>query len=84
MSLSQIVWLEFDYMNKHYEGEAIPAPLGSNKTAVPAYDIYFNNEYTGTIIKEGADSISTNFIDNNMVKIITHKLAPYLIRTVEV
>ena len=52
MNLKQIVWLDFDYKNKHYQGEAIAAVSTSNNCLLPAFEIYFDNEYNGTIAKE--------------------------------
>lgn len=77
MILNQIVWLDFDYMNKHYEAEAIPA-FTTNNAFVPAFDIYFNNEYSGTIIKDSNHWVLNNYMDGDMLKIIRNKLFPFL------
>lgn len=79
MSANQIVWLDFDYMNKHYEGEAIPALINENDTFAPAFDIYFNNEYSGTIIKDNNYWSLNSYIDTDMLKIIRNKLFPFFL-----
>ncbi len=79
MSLKQIVWLDFDYMNKHYEAEAIPALTNYNDSVSPAYDIYFNNEYSGTIIKDNNFWTLNSYMDNELLKIIRKKLCPFFI-----
>ena len=77
MSAHQIVWLDFDYMNKHYEAEAIPALTNHNNTLSAAFDIYFNNEYSGTIIKDNIYWSLNSYIDNDLLKIIRTKLFPF-------
>lgn len=75
MNLNQTVWLDFDYRNKHYEGEAIPCLTIEDGSRLPGFDIYFNNEYNGTILKNDIYWISD--IDNGMVKIISCKLTSF-------
>ena len=78
MSLNQIVWLDFEYMNKHYEAEAIPAfTTSSNSAFVPAFDIYFDNEYRGTIVKDSNHWAANNYMDSDLLKIIRNKLFPF-------
>ena len=77
MNLNQTVWLDFDYMNKHYEAEAIPALTNHNNVLSAAFDIYFNNEYSGTIIKENNYWSLNSYIDNDLLKIIRNKLFPF-------
>lgn len=77
MNLTQTVWLDFDYMNEHYEGEAIPAYSISNNSVLPAFDIYFNNEYNGTLVKTESNWISNNQIDKGLARIIGNKLLAY-------
>jgi len=78
MSLNQIVWLDFEYMNKHYEAEAIPAfTASSNSAFVPAFDIYFDNEYSGTIVKDSNHWVLNNYVDNELLKLIRNKLLPF-------
>ncbi len=77
MSAHQIVWIDFDYMNKHYEAEAIPALNNYNNTLSDAFDIYFNNEYSGTIVKDNNFWSLKSYIDNDMLKIIRNKLSPF-------
>ena len=67
MNLNKIVWLDFDYMNRHYEGEAIPSGITEN-SSFPAFDIYFDNEYNGTICRSNNSWISE--IETGMVNII--------------
>ncbi len=77
MNLNQIVWLDFDYMNNHYEGEAIPALTSQNSSMLPAFDIYFNNEYNGTLLKNDNQWTANNYIEKGMVKIIGNKLLSF-------
>ena len=74
MNLNQIVWLDFDYMNKHYEGEAIPSSSVLNNSHVPAFDVYFNNEYSGTMFVSDNNWISDCHLDYDMGKIIRRKI----------
>ena len=83
MNLNQIVWLDFDYMSKHYEGEAIPVLFTSNNSVSSAFDVYFNNEYTGTIVNDNKKWSLGNYMENELVKIIIGKLAPYLTPSVQ-
>ena len=78
MKLNQIVWLDFDYLNKHYEGEAIPCELTSDDLQSPAFDIYFDNEYNGTLLKNNNFWNAEKYLDNAMIKIIGNKLMPFL------
>jgi len=78
MNLNQIVWLDFDYKNKHYEGEAIAAFSTSNNCKLPAFEIYFDNEYNGTICKQQGDWIPDNYIEEGLAKIISSKLFSFL------
>lgn len=79
MNLNQIVWLDFDYMNKHYEGEAIPALTRHDNYLSPAFDIYFDNEYSGTIMKDNNHWSLNNYVDADLLKIIRNKLFPFLV-----
>jgi hypothetical protein len=83
MSLSQIVWLDFDYMNKHFEGEAIPVLISSNNSLSPAFEVYFNNEYNVTIVNDNNNWSAGNYTDQNLLKIIFSKLSPYLTPAVQ-
>ena len=78
MNLHQTIWLDFDYMSKHYEGEAIPALVISNNAPAPAFDIYFNNEYNGTIVKDSKNWGAASYIEQGLLHIISNKLSPYL------
>ena len=77
MHLHQIVWLDFDYMNEHYEGEAIPAHAIQNNAVLPTYDIYFNNEYNGTLTKNDSHWTANNHIDKDLARVIGNKLLAY-------
>ena len=75
MNLNQIVWLDFDYMNEHYEGEATPALSFTTSSMLPAFDIYFNNEYSGTVIQDENRWIPDQPMDSGLVKIIGRRLS---------
>jgi hypothetical protein len=75
MDSNQIIWLDFDYMNEHYEGEAIP--LAISDCSLPAFDIYFNNEYNGTIVRDDDHWIPDNHIDKRLMQIISRKLSVF-------
>ena len=75
MNVNQIVWLDFDYMNEHYKGEAMPALSAANNSLFPAFDIYFNNEYSGTVIKDDNHWISDNRLEAGILKIIGRQLS---------
>ena len=79
MSLKKIVRLDIDNMNKHYEAEAIPALTNFNDSALPAFDIYFDNEYSGTIIKDNDFWTLNNYMDNDLLKIVRKKLYPFFL-----
>ena len=73
MYFPQIVWLDFEYKNEHYEGEAIPA-YATFSNSTPAFDIYFNNEYNGTLFKNNNNWTCNNYLDTAVVRIIGNKL----------
>ena len=70
MNLKQSISLKFDYQDKHYEGEAIPASSEQTASVFPAFDIFFDNEYTGTIVKNHDRWISDNHLDNGLIAAI--------------
>ena len=80
MHLKQIVWLDFDYKNNHYEGEAISTSLNKNNCLFPAFDIYFNNEYTGTMRKHQDCWVvdSSYYLEEELAKIIGRKLYSFI------
>jgi hypothetical protein len=78
MNLKQIVWLDFDYKNKHYQGEAIAAFSLSNNCLLQAFEIYFDNEYNGTIRKQQDNWIPDNHIEEGLAKVISGKLFAFL------
>jgi len=65
-------------MNEHFEGEAIPVLVLSNNSLSPAFEVYFNNEYNATIIKDNNSWSAGNYIDQDFLKVICSKLSPYL------
>ena len=75
MNLNQVVWLDFDYMNEHYEGEATPALSFPTGSMIPAFDIYFNNEYSGTVIQDENRWVPDQPMDMGLVKIIGRRLS---------
>ena len=77
MNLNQIIWLDFEYMNKHYEGEAIPASYILNNCRVPAFDVYFNNEFGATIFINDDNQVSECYLHHDILKIIRRKLMAY-------
>ncbi len=81
MSPKQVVWLDFDYKNKHYEGEAIAA--SATNSLPPAFDIYFDNEYNGTISKQQDCWIVDNYLEEGIAKIISRKLFSFLMRELQ-
>lgn len=81
MYLNQIVWLDFDYKNNHYEGEAIASCFNKSSNPLSAYDIYFNNEYTGTMRKQQDCWVADNsyYMDAGIAQIIGRKLYSLLV-----
>lgn len=73
MNLNQTVTLNIEYMNNYYEAKAVPAFSVSNHST-PAFDIYFNNEYKGTINKHINHWPIHNHVDCELLKIIRNKL----------
>lgn len=80
MYLPQIVWLEFDYKNKHYEGEAIPVAIASKGALNPVFEIYFDNEYSGTAVQQNNTWALNNFFEEGLAKIVGMKLISFLHR----
>lgn len=80
MQSKQIVWLDFDYKNNHYEGEAIDTSFTKNNCLFPAFDIYFNNEYNGTMRKHQNCWVPENnhYLEDDLAKIIGRKLYSFL------
>ena len=70
MNTHEIIALNFDYANKHYEGEAIPASSENASTTCPAFDIFIDDEYTGTIVKTGNNWRSDNHFDTGLIACI--------------
>lgn len=68
MNSIQCIHLNFDYMDKHYEGEAIHA--SSKHNSLPAFDIFFDNEYNGTIVKTANHWSSDNHFDSGLISVI--------------
>jgi hypothetical protein len=59
MNLNQIVWLDFNYKNKHYEGKAIATLSVKNNCTREVFEIYFNNEYSSALCKHQEDGCPT-------------------------
>ncbi|HEY2725892.1 MAG TPA: hypothetical protein VGI61_01860, partial [Parafilimonas sp.] len=70
MNINQSLALNFDYENKHYEGEAVPASSEQSLSKNPAFDIFINNEYNGTIVKTDDHWISDNHFDSGLIAAI--------------
>ncbi len=69
MNTTESIKLNFDYQNRHYYGEAVPAyAKQSNET--PAFDIYLDNEYNGTIVKTKDKWTSDNHFDSGLIAVI--------------
>lgn len=69
MNLNQTIPLTFNYRDKHYEGEAIHASSES-ASSCPAFDIFIDNEYTGTIVKSNNKWRSDNHFDSGLIAAI--------------
>jgi hypothetical protein len=69
MNATKSIELNFDYQNKHYHGEAVPAYAKQNNET-PAFDIYLDDEYNGTIVKTKDRWISDNHFDNGLIAVI--------------
>jgi len=61
--------LNFNYQNKQYNGEAISAYAKQNND-VPAFDIFLDDEYNGTIVKTSGRWISDNHFDSDLIAFI--------------
>jgi hypothetical protein len=70
MNANQSLALNFDYENKHYEGEAIPASSKQSFLTNPAFDIFIDDEYNGTIVKTDDRWTSDNHFDSDLVAAI--------------
>lgn len=79
MNADQSLALNFDYGNKHYEGEAVPAAAKQCTSTNPAFDIFLYNEYNGTIVKTGDHWISDNHFDSGLIAAIGSVLITLLI-----
>lgn len=66
---NRIIKLNFDYQNRHYNGEAIAAYARQNNDT-PAFDIFLDDEYSGTIVKTKDRWISDNHFDADLIAII--------------
>ncbi len=70
MNNNQSLALNFDYENKHYEGEAVPASFKQDASSNPAFDIFLDNEYNGTIVRSNGRWASDNHIDSGLITVI--------------
>jgi|KBSMisStaDraftv2_1062788.scaffolds.fasta_scaffold1808083_1 hypothetical protein len=78
MNLNQIVWLDFDYKNKHYEGEAIATLSVKNNCTREVFEIYFNNEYSGALCKHQERWVPDMHLEEDLARIISSKLFTFL------
>jgi len=69
MNSAEIIPLKFDYKDEHYEGEAVPASP-ENASSCPAFDIFIDDEYTGTIVKSNDSWRSDNHFDSGLIAAI--------------
>jgi len=69
MIRNKIFELNFNYQNKHYNGEAIGAYAKQNND-MPAFDIFLDDEYNGTIVKTNGRWISDNHFDSDLIAVI--------------
>ena len=70
MNPKQNIELNFDYQDKHYEGEAVPASSKQTSSSYPAFDIFLDNEYNGTIVKTDDHWTSDNHFDRGLIAAI--------------
>jgi hypothetical protein len=70
MNSKKNIELNFDYQNKHYKGEAVPASSKQASSAYPAFDIFLDDEYNGTIIKTDDHWTSDNHFDSGLIATI--------------
>ena len=80
MNANQSFALNFDYENKHYEGEAVPAAAKQCTLTNPAFDIFIDNEYNGTIVKTDDRWTSDNHFDSGLITAIGSVLITLLMR----
>lgn len=66
---NKIIELNFNYQNKQYNGEAVAAYAKQNNDT-PAFDIFLDDEYNGTIVKTNGRWISDNHFDNELISVI--------------
>jgi hypothetical protein len=69
MQSKERIALSFDYANKHFEGEAFPAST-PDSDACPAFDVYLQNEFTGTVIKTDTAWKSDSHLDRGLLAAI--------------
>ncbi len=62
--------LNFQYQDKHYQGEAITSSSKQNSAVFPAFDIFLDNEYNGTIVKAKDHWTSDNHFDSGLLAAI--------------
>jgi hypothetical protein len=84
MNLNQVIWLDFEYMNKHYEAEAIPASYTVNNCRVPAFDVYFNHEFGATIFIDDDNKVSESYLHDDILRIIRRRIMSYFFHELRV
>ena len=70
MKSKQGIRLSFEYGNEHYEGEAIPSLPKQEKSSFPAFDIFFNDEFTGKIVRVSDEWTTDNHFDKGLIAAI--------------
>ena len=66
---NQSIPLNFEYADRHYKGEAIQASSESTSSC-PAFDVFLEDEYTGTVIKTNNTWRSDNHLDSGLLAAI--------------
>lgn len=70
MNSKRSITLNFDYQDKHYEGEAVSASSKQTAALYPAFDIFLDDEYNGTIVKTDDHWTSDNHFDSGLITAI--------------
>ncbi|MEP6466745.1 MAG: hypothetical protein ABJB05_10590 [Parafilimonas sp.] len=70
MNTDESLALNFDYENKHYEGEAVLASSKKSTETNPAFDIFLGDEYNGTIVETDGHWATDNHLDSGLLTVI--------------
>ena len=79
MNADQSLALNFDFENKHYEGEAVPASSKQTSSTNPAFDIFLDDEYNGTIVRTDGHWTSDNHIDSGLIAVVGSIIFAFLV-----